>query len=174
MGIISLCLYPTSSIFTAVARLISSLSCVVLIKLSNDCIHIEALSTFVVITTIIPFKCFLTDESGLLYYLSNQRPDSRSGGILNESKLVSLPKVRGDKKGEMKKPTPRAQGYNPRGIFINLTLQKGDSFQDWANYVQCLRLYALIQYLDATNYPAPLHLAKKTGVYRPIQAISKP
>ncbi len=108
------------------------------------------------------------------YYLSNQRPDSRSGGILNESKLVSLPKVRGDKKGEMKKPTPRAQGYNPRGIFINLTLQKGDSFQDWANYVQCLRLYALIQYLDATNYPAPLHLAKKTGVYRPIQAISKP
>ncbi len=108
------------------------------------------------------------------YYLSNQRPDSRSGGILTESKLVSLPKARGDKKGEMKKPTPRAQGYNPRGILLNLTLQKGDSFQDWANYVQCLRLYALIQYLDATNYPAPLHLAKKISAYRPIQAISKP
>lgn len=108
------------------------------------------------------------------YFLSNQRPDSRSGGILNESKLVSLPKARGDNKGELKKPNPRAQGYNPRGIFLNLTLQEGDSFQDWANYVQCLRLYGLIQYLDATNYPAPLHLAEKTGAYKPIQAIRKP
>ncbi|MDJ0616457.1 MAG: DUF3962 domain-containing protein [Calothrix sp. MO_192.B10] len=108
------------------------------------------------------------------YYLSNQRPETRSGGILNESKLVYLPKTRGEKIGELKKPNPRAQGYNPRGIFLNLTLQEGDSFQDWATFVQCLRLYGVIQYLDATNYLAPLHLAAGLDAYRPIQAIREP
>ncbi|MBC1238674.1 pPIWI_RE module domain-containing protein [Nostoc sp. 2RC] len=108
------------------------------------------------------------------YYLSNQRPESRSGGILNESKLVYLPKTRGDNKGELKKPSPRAQGYNPRGIFLNLTLQSSDCFSDWANYAQCLRLYGLIQYLDATIFPAPLHLAAGLDAYRPIQAIREP
>lgn len=109
------------------------------------------------------------------YYLSNQRPESRSGGILNESKLVSLTTTRGDNKGKPKKPKPSsAQGYNPRGIFLNLTLQKGDCFSDWANFVQCLRLYGLIHYLGATTLPAPLHLAAGLEDYRPIQAIREP
>jgi hypothetical protein len=109
------------------------------------------------------------------YYLSNQRPESRSGGILNESKLVSLTTTKGDNKGKPKKPKPSsAQGYNPRGIFLNLTLQEGDCFSDWANFVQCLRLYGLIHYLGATTLPAPLHLAAGLEDYRPIQAIREP
>lgn len=107
------------------------------------------------------------------YFLSNQRPESRSDGILNQSKLIPLVIKRGENKGKPKMPKPQAQGYNPRGILLNLTLQPGDSFQDWASYVQCLRLYGLIQYLDATNYPASLHLAAGLGAYKPIQAIRK-
>lgn len=108
------------------------------------------------------------------YFLSNQRPESRSGGILSESKLISPIITRGEKLGQLKKPKPYAQGYNPRGIFLNLTLQESDCFQDWATFVQCLRLYVLIQYLDATNYPAPLHQAAGLDDYRPIQAIREP
>jgi hypothetical protein len=108
------------------------------------------------------------------YYLSNQRPESRSGGILQESKLIRMAKTRGEKKGELKKPKPYAQGYNPRGVFLNLTLQKGDCFSDWASFVQCLRLYGLIHYLGATKWPAPLHLAAGLDDYRPIHAIREP
>ncbi|HLO51447.1 MAG TPA: DUF3962 domain-containing protein [Kamptonema sp.] len=108
------------------------------------------------------------------YYLSNQRPESRSGGILQESKLIPMAKTRGEKKGELKKPKPYAQGYNPRGVFLNLTLQEGDCFSDWASFVQCLRLYGLIHYLGATTWPAPLHLAAGLDDYRPIQAIREP
>ena len=104
------------------------------------------------------------------YYLSNQRPDSRSGGILQESKLVPLT----NSIGKIKKPKPHAQGYNPRGVILNLTLQEGDCCSDWATCVQCLRLYGLIQYLDATIFPAPLHLAAGVDAYRPIQAIREP
>ncbi|MFW6295645.1 MAG: pPIWI_RE module domain-containing protein [Halothece sp.] len=114
-----------------------------------------------------------TAECGY-YYLSNQRPESRSGGILNESKLVSLPKKRGPKTGELKKPKPHAQGYNPRGVFLNLTLQEGDCFSDWASFVQCLRLYGLIHYPGATTFPSPLHLAAGLDDYRPIHAIREP
>jgi len=119
------------------------------------------------------YPSYLNSECGN-YYLSNQRPETRSGGILNESKLVYLPKTRGNNKGELKKPNPKGQGYNPRGIFINLTLQQGDCFSDWANYLQCLRLYALVHYLDAITFPAPLHLAAGLDDYRPIQAIREP
>jgi len=108
------------------------------------------------------------------YYLSNQRPDSRSGGILNESKLVPLTITRGNQIGQLKKPKPHAQGYNPRGVILNLTLQEGDCFSDWGTFVQCLRLYGLIQYLDATIFPAPLHLDAGLDDYRPIQAIREP
>lgn len=105
------------------------------------------------------------------YYLSNQRPESRSGGILQESKLIPMAKTRGEKKGELKKPKPYAQGYNPRGVFLNLSLQEKDCFSDWASFVQCLRLYGLIHYLGATTWPAPLHLAAGLNDYRPIHAI---
>ncbi|MBD2183387.1 DUF3962 domain-containing protein [Planktothrix sp. FACHB-1355] len=108
------------------------------------------------------------------YYLSNQRPESRSGGILQESKLIPMAKTRGEKKGELKKPKPYAQGYNPRGVFLNLTLQEKDCFSDWASFVQCLRLYGLIHYLGATTWPAPLHLAAGLDDYRPIHAIREP
>lgn len=108
------------------------------------------------------------------YYLSNQRPDSRSGGILQESKLVSMVKTRGQNAGQAKKPKPRAQGYNPRGVFLNLTLQENDCFSDWANFVQGLRLYGLIHYLDTTILPAPLHLATGLDSYRPVHAIREP
>ncbi len=108
------------------------------------------------------------------YYLSNQRPETRSGGILNESKLVYLPKTRGPKKGELKKPNPRAQGYNPRGVILNLILQEGDCFSDWATLVQCHRLYEMIEYLDATIKPEALHRAANLDDYRPIQAIREP
>ncbi len=108
------------------------------------------------------------------YYLSNQRPESRSGGILNESKLVSLVTTKGNNPGELKKPKPLAQGYNPRGVFLNLTLQEGDCFSDWASFVQCLRLYGLIQYLGTTSLPSPLHLAAGLEDYRPIHAIREP
>jgi hypothetical protein len=108
------------------------------------------------------------------YFLSNQRPTSRSGGILQESKLVPMAKTRGKNAGKAKKPNPKAQGYNPRGVFLNLTLQEGDCFSDWANLVQGLRLYGLIHYLDTTTLPAPLHLAAGLDSYRPIQAIREP
>ena len=85
-----------------------------------------------------------------------------------------MAKTRGEKKGELKKPKPYAQGYNPRGVFLNLTLQKEDCFSDWASFVQCLRLYGLIHYLGATTFPAPLHLAAGLDDYRPIQAIREP
>ncbi|MBD2465393.1 DUF3962 domain-containing protein [Oscillatoria sp. FACHB-1407] len=112
------------------------------------------------------------DECGH-YYLSNQRPDSRSGGILQESKLLPMVKTKGKNVGQPKKPKPHAQGYNPRGIFLNLTLQENDRFSDWASFVQCLRLYGLIHYLDATILPAPLHLAAGLDNYRPIHALGK-
>jgi hypothetical protein len=108
------------------------------------------------------------------YYLSNQRPESRSGGILQESKLIPMAKTKGEKKGELKKPKPYAQGYNPRGVFLNLTLQEGDCFSDWASFVQCLRLYGLVHYIGATTLPAQLHLAAGLDDYRPIQAIREP
>jgi len=108
------------------------------------------------------------------YYLSNQRPDSRSGGILQESKLVPMVKIKGKNAGKAKKPKPHAQGYNPRGVFLNLTLQEGDCFSDWASFVQGLRLYGLIHYLDTTVLPAPLHLAAGLDSYRPIYAIREP
>lgn len=108
------------------------------------------------------------------YYLSNQRPESRSGGILQESKLIPMAKTKGEKKGELKQPKFYAQGYNPRGVFLNLTLQQGDCFSDWASFVQCLRLYGLIHYLGATTLPAPLHLAAGLNDYRPIHAIREP
>lgn len=108
------------------------------------------------------------------YYLSNQRPESRSGGILQESKLVPLAITRSDKKGQFKKPKPQAQGYNPRGIILNLTLQEGDCFSDWATLVQCQRLYGMIEYLDATIFPEALHRAANLDAYRPIQAIREP
>lgn len=108
------------------------------------------------------------------YYLSNQRPESRSGGILQESKLVPMAKTRGEKKGELKKPKAYAQGYNPRGVFLNLTLQEKDCFSDWASFVQCQRLYGLIHYPGATTLPAPLHLAAGLSDYRPIHAIREP
>jgi hypothetical protein len=108
------------------------------------------------------------------YYLSNQRPTSRSGGILQESKLVSIVKTDGQNTKRAKKPKPHAQGYNPRGVFLNLTLQEDDCFSDWASFVQGLRLYGLIHYLDTTILPAPLHLAAGLDSYRPIHAISEP
>jgi pPIWI_RE module N-terminal domain/RNaseH domain of pPIWI_RE len=108
------------------------------------------------------------------YYLSNQRPESRSSGILQQSKLIPMAKTKGENMGELKKPKPHAQGYNPRGVFLNLTLQEGDCFSDWASFVQCLRLYGLIHYLGATSLPAPLHLAAGLDDYRPIQAIREP
>lgn len=108
------------------------------------------------------------------YYLSNQRPESRSGGILQESKLIPMAKTRGENIGDLKKPKPYAQGYNPRGVFLNLTLQEKDCFSDWASFVQCLRLYGLIHYLGATTWPAPLHLAAGLNDYRPIHAIREP
>ena len=108
------------------------------------------------------------------YYLSNQRPDSRSDGILNKSKLISLVATKGENAGGLKKTQPSAQGYNPRGILLNLTLQESDRFSDWASFVQCQRLYGLIQYLGATTLPAPLHLASQLEAYRPIQAIREP
>ncbi|MBE9160033.1 DUF3962 domain-containing protein [Nodosilinea sp. LEGE 06152] len=113
------------------------------------------------------------DECGH-YYLSNQRPDSRSGGILQESKLLPMFQTRGKNAGKPRKPKPHAQGYNPRGIFLNLTLQENDRFSDWASFVQCLRLYGLIHYLGATILPAPLHLAAGLDSYRPIHALGKP
>lgn len=114
-----------------------------------------------------------TAECGY-YYLSNQRPDSRSSGILNESKLIPLPKKKGVNQGELKNPKPYAQGYNPRGVFLNLTLQEGDCASDWASFVQCLRLYGLIHYPGTTTYPSPLHLAAGLADYRPIHAIREP
>lgn len=108
------------------------------------------------------------------YYLSNQKPDSRSDGILQKSKLVSLPITRGKNEGQLKQPKLSGQGYNPRGIFLNLTLQEGDRFGDWANFVQCSRLYGLIHYLGTTNFSAALHLAQGLAQYRPIQAIREP
>jgi hypothetical protein len=83
-------------------------------------------------------------------------------------------KTKGNNAGEAKKPKPQAQGYNPRGVFLNLTLQEGDCFSDWASFVQGLRLYGLIHYLDTTILPAPLHLAAGLDNYRPIQAIREP
>jgi hypothetical protein len=76
------------------------------------------------------------------------------------------------KGGKSIKPQPSAQGYNPRGIFLNLTLQAGDRASDWASFVQCRRLYGLIHHLDATTYPAELHLAEGLRDYLPIQAIA--
>lgn len=108
------------------------------------------------------------------YYLSNQRPESRSGGILQESKLVPLAITKNDKKGQLKKPKPHAQGYNPRGVILNLTLQEGDCFSNWATFVQCQRLYGMIQYLDATIFTEVLHRAVGLDAYRPIQAIREP
>lgn len=108
------------------------------------------------------------------YYLSNQRPDSRSDGILNKSKLISLVATKGENAGGLKKKHMSAQGYNPRGILLNLILQEGDRFSDWASFVQCQRLYGLIQYLGSTTLPAPLHLASQLEAYRPIQAIREP
>lgn len=108
------------------------------------------------------------------YYLSNQRPESQSGGILQKSKLIAMAKTRGAQKGQLKKIDTYAQGYNPRGVFLNLSLQQEDCFSDWASFVQCLRLYGLIHYLDIIKLPSPLHLAAGLKDYRPIQAISKP
>ncbi|MDZ8036038.1 pPIWI_RE module domain-containing protein [Nostoc sp. DedSLP04] len=108
------------------------------------------------------------------YYLSNQRPESRSGGILQESKLVPLAITKNDKTGKPKKPKPQAQGYNPRGVILSLTLQEADCFSDWATFVQCQRLYGMIQYLDATIFPEVLHRAVGLDAYRPIQAIREP
>ncbi|MBD1944385.1 DUF3962 domain-containing protein [Coleofasciculus sp. FACHB-712] len=114
------------------------------------------------------------DPNGGYYYLSNQRPDSRSDGILNKSKLISLVATKGENAGGLKKTQPSAQGYNPRGILLSLTLQESDRFSDWASFLQCQRLYGLIQYLGATTLPAPLHLASQLEAYRPIQAIREP
>lgn len=108
------------------------------------------------------------------YYLSNQRPDSQSGGILNKSKMMSLAIKKGEKAGQLKEAKSSAQGYNPRGILLSLTLQEGDRFGDWASFVQCHRLYGLIHHLGATTRPAALHLASQLEQYRPIQAIKEP
>ncbi|MGG6270502.1 pPIWI_RE module domain-containing protein [Leptolyngbya sp. AN03gr2] len=112
-------------------------------------------------------------ESGY-YYLSNQKPDSRSGGILQESKLVSILKTTSEGETKAKKPKPQSQGYNPRGVLLSLSLQEGDCFSDWASFVQCQRLYGIIHYLGATNLPGPLHLASHLDAYRPIHAIRQP
>lgn len=108
------------------------------------------------------------------YYLSNQKPDSRSSGILQESKLVSIIRTTSEGEIKAKKPKPQSQGYNPRGVLLSLSLQEGDCFSDWAGFVQYQRLYGIIHYLGATTLPGPLHLASHLGAYRPMHAIQEP
>lgn len=101
------------------------------------------------------------------YYLSNQKPSNRSGTLLQKSGLFSMAARSGDRK----KPKPADQGYNPRGIFLTLTLQESDRASEWASFVQCRRLYGLIHHLDATTYPAELHLAEDLRDFLPVQAL---
>jgi hypothetical protein len=103
------------------------------------------------------------------YYLSNQKPSNRTDPILQKSKFFSTT----TKAGKSMKPNLSAQGYNPTGITLTLTLQQEDVASDWASFIQCQRLYGLTHHFDATNYPAPLHLAKDLSGYLPIQEILK-
>jgi pPIWI_RE module N-terminal domain/RNaseH domain of pPIWI_RE/MID domain of pPIWI_RE len=103
------------------------------------------------------------------YYLSNQKPSNRTDPILQKSKFFSTT----TKAGKSIKPNLSAQGYNPTGIMLTLTLQQEDVASDWASFIQCQRLYGLTHHFDATNYPAPLHLAKDLSGYLPIQEILK-
>jgi pPIWI_RE module N-terminal domain/RNaseH domain of pPIWI_RE len=103
------------------------------------------------------------------YYLSNQKPSNRTDPILQKSKFFRAT----SKAGKSIKPKLSAQGYNPTGIMLTLTLQQEDVASDWASFIQCQRLYGLTHHFDATNYPAPLHLAEKLRDYLPIQAILK-
>ncbi len=103
------------------------------------------------------------------YYLSNQKPSNRTDPILQKSKFFSTT----TKAGKSMKPNLSAQGYNPTGIMLTLTLQQEDVASDWASFIQCQRLYGLTHHFDATNYPAPLHLAKDLSGYLPIQEILK-
>lgn len=98
------------------------------------------------------------------YYLSNQKPSNRTDPIKQKSKFFSTT----TKAGKLMKPNLSAQGYNPTGIMLTLTLQGNDIASDWASFIQCQRLYGLIHHLDATNHPAPLHLAKDLSGYLPI------
>jgi hypothetical protein len=99
------------------------------------------------------------------YYLSNQKPSNRTDPILQKSKFFSTT----TKDGKLMKPKLSAQGYNPTGIMLTLTLQEEDVASDWASFIQCQRLYGLTHHFDATNYPAPLHLAEDLRDYLPIQ-----
>lgn len=103
------------------------------------------------------------------YYLSNQKPSNRTDPILQKSKFFST----STKAGKLMKPNLSAQGYNPTGIMLTLTLQEDDVASDWASFIQCQRLYGLTHHFDAINYPAPLHLAEDLRDYRPIQEILK-
>jgi hypothetical protein len=103
------------------------------------------------------------------YYLSNQKPSNRTDPILQKSKFFSTT----TKAGKSMKPNLSAQGYNPTGITLTLALQQEDVASDWASFIQCQRLYGLTHHFDATNYPAPLHLAEDLRDYLPIQEILK-